>query len=120
MADLFPAEFKYHKNWKASESDVAFWRDCTSVDHVVPKTRSGGDDVSNLVAACWPCNLSKGNLTLEELGREKLPIAASEWDGLSGQLRGLVARMPNSASLYYRTWLNAIETPEPIVDLKLI
>jgi len=72
----------YHKNWKASESDVASWRDCTSVDHVLPRTRHGGDEVTNLVAACWPCNLSKGNLTLDELGREKLPIAESEWDGL--------------------------------------
>lgn len=33
----------------------------TSVDHVIPTSRGGSDDDSNLVACCWPCNRRKGN-----------------------------------------------------------
>jgi 5-methylcytosine-specific restriction endonuclease McrA len=31
-----------------------------SADHVVPRVDGGTDDVGNLVAACLPCNQSKG------------------------------------------------------------
>ncbi len=36
------------------------------VDHVVPVSRGGDNDSSNLVAACVRCNLSKGAKILEE------------------------------------------------------
>lgn len=31
----------------------------TTADHIVPKSRGGSDDPSNLVAACRPCNSAK-------------------------------------------------------------
>lgn len=33
----------------------------THVDHIVPKSRGGTDDDSNLRAACADCNLKRGN-----------------------------------------------------------
>jgi 5-methylcytosine-specific restriction endonuclease McrA len=36
------------------------------VDHIVPVSRGGSDDMANLAAACRPCNRSKGSLLLEE------------------------------------------------------
>lgn len=33
------------------------------VDHVVPTSRGGTDNPSNLVTACWSCNLEKGTRT---------------------------------------------------------
>jgi 5-methylcytosine-specific restriction endonuclease McrA len=33
----------------------------TQVDHIVPKSRGGSDDPSNLQAACQPCNGSMGD-----------------------------------------------------------
>lgn len=36
------------------------------VDHVIPVSRGGGNNDSNLVASCRPCNLSKGARTAEE------------------------------------------------------
>lgn len=41
-------------------------RDASQVDHVIPRSRGGTDDLSNLVPACAPCNLSKGPKTPEE------------------------------------------------------
>src|SRR3972149_1227441 len=40
-----------------------------TVDHVVPRSRSGETGWTNVVAACLRCNLHKGNRTLEGAGR---------------------------------------------------
>lgn len=39
-----------------------------TVDHVIPKSRSGDSSWENLVACCGPCNVRKGDKTLEQLG----------------------------------------------------
>lgn len=39
-----------------------------TLDHVVPRSRSGGNDWGNLVACCKPCNNKKGDRTPEEAG----------------------------------------------------
>lgn len=39
-----------------------------SIDHVIPKTRGGSNEISNLVTACMPCNNHKNNRTPEEAG----------------------------------------------------
>jgi hypothetical protein len=113
ISTLFPEEFKYHANWKTSECDVAYWRDSTSIDHIVPATRNGTNDVANLVTSCWPCNLSKGNLLLSELGQDCLPTAIDPWDGLTSHLEALIARM-ESPSSYFINWLSAITRPEKL------
>ncbi len=41
-----------------------------TLDHVNPRSRSGGNTWENLVAACYRCNNKKGNLTPEEAGME--------------------------------------------------
>lgn len=38
----------------------------SQVDHVVPVSRGGGEEDGNLVAACGPCNRSKGGRSLDE------------------------------------------------------
>jgi 5-methylcytosine-specific restriction endonuclease McrA len=37
-----------------------------NIDHVLPRSRGGGDSWENLVTACRPCNLRKGWKTPEE------------------------------------------------------
>lgn len=41
-----------------------------SIDHVIPLTAGGSNEISNLVAACVPCNNYKNNRTPEEAGLE--------------------------------------------------
>lgn len=36
------------------------------IDHKLPRSRNGSDDLDNLVAACRACNRSKGDMTAEE------------------------------------------------------
>lgn len=40
----------------------------TTVDHIHPRSRGGGNTWENLVACCGPCNTAKGDRTLESLG----------------------------------------------------
>jgi 5-methylcytosine-specific restriction endonuclease McrA len=37
-----------------------------TLDHVIPKSRKGGDTWENMVAACVRCNVKKGNQTPKE------------------------------------------------------
>jgi len=40
------------------------------VDHIVPRSQGGSDELDNLVASCARCNLSKGGRTPEQAGME--------------------------------------------------
>lgn len=40
--------------------------DQLTLDHVIPRSRGGGDTWDNLVAACVRCNIRKGNRTPKE------------------------------------------------------
>lgn len=48
-----------------------------TVDHIIPSSRGGGNDFSNLVCCCVACNSKKGNRTPEEANMKLLrkPIA---------------------------------------------
>jgi 5-methylcytosine-specific restriction endonuclease McrA len=39
-----------------------------TLDHVIPRSKGGESVWENVVTACAPCNLRKGNRTLEETG----------------------------------------------------
>lgn len=43
-------------------------RPAGTVDHVVPRARGGQSSWENLVACCSPCNVKKGDKTLDQLG----------------------------------------------------
>lgn len=48
------------------------------VDHVIPVSRGGGNDLENLVAACWECNHEKLDLTPDEWA-DKRRQAGNTW-----------------------------------------
>lgn len=44
-----------------------------TVDHIVPKSKNGTDDLENLVLSCRSCNSRKSTKTIEEAGMKLLP-----------------------------------------------
>lgn len=52
-------------------------RTATTIDHVIPRSRGGAHDWTNVVAACAPCNARKDDRLLSEIGWElrRPPVA---------------------------------------------
>lgn len=81
-------------------------RQLLTVDHVVPRSRGGAHDWSNLVTACTRCNQKKGSLLPDEAKMQLVrrpfepsymalvllsnPIAAQRWESLMGLSRDQV------------------------------
>ena len=67
----------------------------TTVDHIMPKSRGGGNTWDNLIAACFPCNNYKDNRTPLESGMELMfmptPLA-SPAENLQAQLEDIVSQ----------------------------
>ena len=85
---IFISRFPEETHWKVGEyaRHSALQVLAASVDHIVPHSRGGNNDLTNLVTACTACNFGRGAWTLEEvrladpLGR---PPISDGWDGLS-------------------------------------
>ena len=43
-----------------------------TIDHILPRSRGGGNTWENCIAACFKCNNDKDNMTPEEWGRKLL------------------------------------------------
>jgi len=48
------------------------------VEHVIPKSRGGTNNISNLTLACHDCNINKGSRTASEFGYPQVQKAAKE------------------------------------------
>jgi 5-methylcytosine-specific restriction endonuclease McrA len=46
------------------------------IEHIIPRSRSGSDRVSNLTLSCRPCNQRKGNQTAAEFGHPHIQAQA--------------------------------------------
>lgn len=78
-------------------------RHLLTVDHVLPRSRGGSHDWTNLVTACTRCNQKKGSLTPEEANMQLIrkpfeptyvalvllsnPVAAARWEYLMGMAK---------------------------------
>src|SRR6185312_15958106 len=62
-------------------------------DHVVPTSRGGEDVWTNVIAACKPCNCTKGNRMLSEIGMELLfaPYAPNYYEALILSQKNILA-----------------------------
>lgn len=54
----------------------------STVDHVLPRSRNGGNSWSNTVAACGGCNQRKGDRTPAEAGMRTVAPAMPTWVSL--------------------------------------
>jgi hypothetical protein len=111
LGRVFPDTFPYHPNWKGGLTHPAVIARCAVVDHVVPGAWGGSwGDPENLVTACWPCNARKGDLTLDQLGWQLVPLHVDEWDGLSGYLLPLweLCRHPSPEA----AWVAIAKAPD--------
>jgi len=63
----FPKEFKL-----MSHCWICLSTDRLEVDHIIPVSRGGSNDISNLTTLCKSCNCSKGSKTYSEWFEKRL------------------------------------------------
>lgn len=76
-----------------------------NLDHIIPRSRGGGTDWGNIVTACLPCNLRKGNRLPAEAGM-KLVRGPSRPKSLPGA--AILARSPVSIRRSWQRFIDAL------------
>jgi 5-methylcytosine-specific restriction endonuclease McrA len=109
LAEIYEDTFPFHPNWKGGQTHPAIISRSAVIDHVNPG--AWGSDWrtrDNLVTACWPCNARKGDLSLELLGWELLPVSEVEWDGLTRFYRPLWNEAGQPKPRLHGSWMQAL------------
>ena len=93
LSFYYPEDFPYHPHWKVSESHVAYWELCPTIDHVRPIAAGGRDEPANWVTTSMMNNAVKSNWTLEQLQwRLHPPGSMADWDGLTSVFLDIVRK----------------------------
>tara|TARA_R110002073_G_scaffold4213_4_gene28044 strand:- start:1580 stop:2155 length:576 start_codon:yes stop_codon:yes gene_type:complete len=106
----FPEIYKFHKNWKISETHSIYWDLMPTIDHIVPVTQGGGNEIANLATTSMARNSAKANWSLQEINWELHPEGnLHNWDGLSSSFLKLLEKEPNyESNTYVKSWKNAL------------
>ena len=77
-------------------------RESLTRDHLIPMSRGGTNDWTNVVTACSPCNTRKGNRMAEEIGMHPLSAPAEpHFVHLSWAVRRLTPTQSKYIKLFY-------------------
>ena len=106
----FPDIFKYHKNWKMTETHIVYWELFPTIDHLIPIARGGEDVEGNWMTTSMIRNSAKSNWTLEELNWKLHDIGElDKWDGLTDCFLGLLSKNPlYEKDSYINSWKVAL------------
>jgi len=109
LSILIPEEFPFHKNWKMSACHIGFWQLLPTIDHIIPLSRGGTNEESNMVCTSQLRNSVKANWLLEELGWELHPPGnLLKWDGLMNWFIRYVGKYPKFLQdSYLNSWYKA-------------
>jgi len=106
LSVLYTDELPYDPHWKTAHP--MYWKISSSVDHLEAGS-SGGDwtDSDNLVTACYQCNQTKSNVSIEHLGWTADQSGVAGWDGLTGFYPALWELAGRPRPAVHRPWLRA-------------
>jgi 5-methylcytosine-specific restriction endonuclease McrA len=68
-----------------------------SLDHVIPHALGGGNEASNLVTACKPCNSARGKKTVRQF-LAWLRVRGADTAGLAARVRNCTRRRVDMAA----------------------
>jgi len=90
-----PDIFKYHRNWKMSDTHMIYWDLFPTIDHLIPIARGGQDNESNWITTSMVRNAAKSNWTIEELGWKLFDKGQLDnWNGLINYFIELTNKNP--------------------------
>jgi hypothetical protein len=105
-----PDIFKYHRNWKMSDTHMIYWDLFPTVDHLLPIARGGQDIESNWITTSMVRNAAKSNWTIEELGWKLFDKGQLDnWNGLINYFIELTTKNQDyKMDSYVNTWRLAL------------
>jgi len=106
-----PSQFPFQKNWKMTETHMAYWQLFPTVDHEVPIARGGKSEPDNWVSTSMLRNSAKANWLLEELGWTLHPAGdLNQWDGMADWFIRETKKAPECLrDAYLRSWHIALQ-----------
>ena len=115
----FPNIFKYHRNWKLSETHMIYWELFPTIDHVMPVSRGGEDNEHNWVTTSMVRNSAKANWTLKEVGWLLRPHGQlKNWDGLINYFIDITKKNSEYEKDHYvRSWKSALLRAKTLMGL---
>ena len=110
LSHYYPKAFPYHSHWHTEKTHLAYWLLCPTIDHVVPVTRGGSNDMDNFVTTSQLHNSVKGHWLLSELGWcLHKPGNLDEWYGLLGWFIQQIREDAGAISCaYIKRWQRAV------------
>ncbi len=95
ISEKLPKEFPYHPHWKMEECHIAYWYYQPTMDHIIPISLGGKNQLSNWITTSMKWNMVKNNYRLEQLNWQLYPEGdIREWDGLSKIFVEIVEKEP--------------------------
>ena len=108
LSYLLPGEFPYHPNWKFGVGHPWYWDLYPTVDHEVPVTLQGPDNMENWRTTSMRLNLVKSNRLLEDIGWKVVAPGGPDWDGLIGWYVRYLHDQPSLGTIgHLRRWYRA-------------
>lgn len=112
ISGQYPRQFPYHPHGKWDSTHPVYNTSLASIDHLNPYSVDGNNNaLTNLITACWVCNIRKSNLTLEQLGWTLIPVEPSDWKGLADLMKPIWEALGHpELSSPDKAWLGLLET----------
>jgi hypothetical protein len=106
----FPDIFKYHRNWKMTDTHMIYWDLFPTIDHLIPIARGGHDNENNWITTSMIRNSAKSNWTIEEIGWELHEKGQLDnWDGLLQYFIELTNKNPDyEKDKYVKDWKSSL------------
>jgi 5-methylcytosine-specific restriction endonuclease McrA len=81
-------------------------------DHVIPRSRGGDGSFLNLVTACLPCNMKKGDKTPQEA---KMPLLRKPYHPTKAQLNAIGMKYAPQRRDIHQTWMDFLYWDTPLI-----
>ena len=97
LSYLLPSQFPYHNPPHGSDSGaknthLLVWVLWPSVDHILPVSQGGLNEMSNYTTANSKFNMFKGNILNEHLGLDFVDAGDTNWKGLENEYQALLIK----------------------------
>jgi len=105
----FPKELPYQQSWRLGEVHLVYYDLFACVHQLIPFTRGGKEEESNLITTTMPYVLARSNSLVEEAGwRLTREGYVDEWDGMSTWYVEYVKEHQELRNEnYFNMWFNA-------------